>query len=67
MKIKQMEKEIDRGINRILHDIKFVDSLNNAYEKKASKKRIHKFEKKISKKYDKLMEKVLENEAPFNL
>ena len=56
MKVKKMEKEMDKKVRNILHDLSILMNTFEAYEKEASDKRKIRFEKKMEKKYRKEIE-----------
>ena len=58
MKVKHLEKEIDKRLKRIIQDLETGVSLYEVYMKEASDKRKIKFEKKLERKYLKAITKL---------
>jgi hypothetical protein len=64
MKIKNLEKEMEKNLVEILIRGEKVNDLYELFMRKASKKEIKKFKKKIYKKYEKDFEKVFDKTFP---
>lgn len=60
MKVKNLEKEIDRCLDTLVSMGDRANILYDAYTKKASKKELKKFKKKMCKKYEKDFERVFD-------
>lgn len=58
MKVKEIEKEIDKRLKSIIHDLSTSITLYEVYMNEASDKRKIKFERKLEKKYRKAIEKI---------
>ena len=58
MKVKHLEKEIDKRIKRAIQDLETSLSLYEVYMKEASDKRKVRFEKKLERKYEKAIYKL---------
>ena len=58
MKIKNLEKELDRKLKSCMGEFTSLVTLYEAYSEKASDKRQEKFSKKMEKKYGKELEKL---------
>lgn len=58
MKVKHLEKEIDKRIKRVIQDLETSLSLYEVYMKEASDKRKVRFEKKLERKYEKTIYKL---------
>lgn len=58
MKVKHLEKEIDKRIKRVIQDLETSLSLYEVYMKEASDKRKVRFEKKLERKYGKAIYKL---------